>query len=165
MALEDTGHNTIIGECQIVILSFLLTADSERREKFTESGRMLAVHVLYGWKNRPSSSLKDALPPAPDFLRPVQVLSVLLYAVRCKNTFGLCNSQCHTMHLQDGHFVCVCNIPPDTLRLQQRFYSRVNPAALGLGSPTFTTNMYQYGQMKSSYDSISPLTTTFPIKL
>jgi hypothetical protein len=45
--LEGTEKNTLIGKCQIVALSFLLTANFESRDQFTECHGMLVVHVLY----------------------------------------------------------------------------------------------------------------------
>jgi hypothetical protein len=45
--LEDAEKNTIIGECQIVVLSFLLTSYSDRWKHFTERNALLAVHILY----------------------------------------------------------------------------------------------------------------------
>jgi hypothetical protein len=53
----------------------------------------------------------------------------------------------HTLYLQDSHSVeGLCNGRQTTLCLQQQFYSRANRSSLGLGSPTFTTNIG--GQMK-----------------
>jgi hypothetical protein len=61
MLLEDTAKYILIGECQIVLLSFLLTADSNRREHFTECNVILAVQVMYyGRKYRALKSLKTA---------------------------------------------------------------------------------------------------------
>jgi hypothetical protein len=54
----------LVGEFQTDELPFIATADSERREQFTECDRMLAVHVLCvmcGWRSRNSRSLKDRL--------------------------------------------------------------------------------------------------------
>jgi hypothetical protein len=46
------------------------------------------------------------------------------------------------MPLKDVHFVNgFCNSLPKTLHLQQRFYSLMNRAFSGLGSPTFAMNM------------------------
>jgi hypothetical protein len=44
--LEYTEKNTLIGEFQIVVLSYLLTADSDRQEHCMECDEMLTVHVL-----------------------------------------------------------------------------------------------------------------------
>jgi hypothetical protein len=57
MTSKDTEKNTIFGEGPIIILYFLLTADSYRLENFTGCDRRLAVHVLFaicGRKNRES---------------------------------------------------------------------------------------------------------------
>jgi hypothetical protein len=56
MLLEDTEKNIVTGECQIVILCFLLTADFERWKYSKEYDGMLVVHivhVIYGqtWPN------------------------------------------------------------------------------------------------------------------
>jgi hypothetical protein len=56
MLLEATQINTPIRECQKVVLSFLLTADSEKLEYLMEFDGVLAVHVLYvthGQKRKP----------------------------------------------------------------------------------------------------------------
>jgi hypothetical protein len=60
MLLGDTEKNTLMGECWIV-LYFLLTADSDGRQHFTECDGMLAVRVLYlglmyWWNTRSSRS-------------------------------------------------------------------------------------------------------------
>jgi hypothetical protein len=44
MLLEGTEKNTIIGECRIIVLSFLLT---ERREHVAEYDGMMAASLLY----------------------------------------------------------------------------------------------------------------------
>lgn len=54
MLLEDT-EKIVTGECQIVVLYFLLTAVSERWKYSMEYDGMLVVHivhVIYGWKSR-----------------------------------------------------------------------------------------------------------------
>jgi hypothetical protein len=54
---KETEKNTLMGWCEIVVHSFKLTTDPDRREHFTECDGTLAVHVLYvtcGWKSRSS---------------------------------------------------------------------------------------------------------------
>jgi hypothetical protein len=47
MLLENTGENTLIRQCQITVLSFLLTVNSETQEYFKECDGMFTVHILY----------------------------------------------------------------------------------------------------------------------
>jgi hypothetical protein len=44
---EDRRKIPITGECQIIVLYFLLNVDFERRECSAEYNGILAVHILY----------------------------------------------------------------------------------------------------------------------
>jgi hypothetical protein len=53
----------------MVAFSFLLTADSDRRNNFTKCDGMFGVHVLcamYRWKSKCLSSFKESLPIESD---------------------------------------------------------------------------------------------------
>jgi hypothetical protein len=63
MLLEDTEKNSLIGVCQIVLLSFLLAPNYERQEHITKCNGMLAMRVLYiiyGWKSGSPKVVKDS---------------------------------------------------------------------------------------------------------
>jgi hypothetical protein len=69
MLLEDTEKYTVTRECQIFVLYFLLTADSERWKYSMECDGMMAVHivhVMHGWKSRALKPLKESLPSVLD---------------------------------------------------------------------------------------------------
>lgn len=75
-------------------------------------------------------------------------LTLVLYFIYYKNRncicnmFRLCKCQYHTVHQWDGYSVNVfCNSTLTPLRLEQRFYSQMNCASLGLESSTFAMNM------------------------
>lgn len=88
MLLEDT-EKIVTGECQIVVLYFLLTAVSERWKYSMEYDGMLVVHivhVIYGWKSRSLKSLKESLPSVLDGLQLIRVSIMLLYTVHYKNS-------------------------------------------------------------------------------
>jgi hypothetical protein len=111
MLLEDTEKNTVIGECQIVVLYFLLIANTESWNVYSmECDGMLAVHtvqVMYGWKRRSLKSLKDSLPSVLDGLQLVQVSIMLPYTIHYKNssciptTLRRRKGLYHIMHLQN----------------------------------------------------------------
>lgn len=89
MLLEDTEKNIVTGECQIVVLYFLFTADSERLKYSMDYDGMLVVHivhVIYGWKSRSLKSLKESLPSVLDGLQLVHVSIMLLYTVHYKKS-------------------------------------------------------------------------------
>jgi hypothetical protein len=64
-AVRRYSENFLIGEYQIIMLSPLLIANSERWEYFTEHVGMLTMYILYAMyrrKNGSSRSLQDGLP-------------------------------------------------------------------------------------------------------
>jgi hypothetical protein len=79
MLLEDTKKNTLIGECQIVVLYFLLTRNISQKAMGMLS--MCVIYVIYGWKSRSSRVSKDSRPSVPDVLQLVEVPPRLLYTV------------------------------------------------------------------------------------
>lgn len=88
MLLKETEKNPITGARKIMVLPLLFTADSARRENFTECDGMLVVHILYlmyGWKDILSKSLKESLASAPDTLMIVKECTTFLYIVDYKN--------------------------------------------------------------------------------
>lgn len=123
-------------------LSFLLTAESGRREHFTDCDGMLAFGVLCvtcGWRSRSSRSLKGHLTVGT---RRLAVDTYISHA-SVRRPLYPCHSQSvqvllrHDVYLPGVQFVNVfCNSRPKTMHLQQRFYARTNDA-----STTFTTNM------------------------
>jgi hypothetical protein len=75
MLFEGTEKSTLIEECHMVVLSLLLTANSDRQEHFTKHHRMLAAYILYimyKWNTRAFKLVKYNLPSIPDALQLIQ---------------------------------------------------------------------------------------------
>jgi hypothetical protein len=127
-AFKRYRDKTVIGECQFVVLSFLLTTGLKRRIR-----RKTAYHQYQKFYSSDRYSISHAS----------------IY--RTLQDQPLC--PCHIESLQELHFQDAhsdsgsCDSRWKTLRLQQRFYVLTNLASPRLGSSTFTTSIY--GQLKT----------------
>jgi hypothetical protein len=68
MMLNNAEENILIGECQIIMLSFLLTTDP-KRGKILWDGFLHSVHKIQMEDNRPLRLLKDGLPSVPGIVQ------------------------------------------------------------------------------------------------
>jgi hypothetical protein len=129
-------ENTLTGECQIVVLSIMLTADYERWEHFPECNKTLAVHVLKqctDGRSYPRNRWQAACVHYHMSCSSYKCISFLCSfhftsAVVEFRSFSVCAIFCN---IRQTYKTCIlsngfCVSLPNTLRLQQMVYLLIN---------------------------------------